>query len=106
MPIRSFLEFNVLPGAENAFESAYLEHGFLDRARTMPGFLDGEFLRSSTGSSYWAIALWASQAEYESWQRAYADIFSEKEIHSLSQHLAKAPKGFTTTIVSTVDADQ
>ncbi|MEO1323405.1 MAG: antibiotic biosynthesis monooxygenase family protein [Pseudomonadota bacterium] len=106
MPIRSLIEFNVNPGAESAFEATYLEHGFLDRARTMPGFLSGEFLRSSSGSSFWAIALWASEADYEAWQRAYLTVFSEEEIQDLGQHLSKAPQGFTTTIVSTVDTDQ
>lgn len=106
MPIRSLIEFNLHPGAETAFEAAYLEHGFLDRAGTMPGFLSGEFLRSSNGSSFWATALWASQADYEAWQRAYLTVFSEEEIQDLGQHLSKAPQGFTTTIVSTVYTEQ
>lgn len=106
MSIRSLIEFTVHPGAETAFEAAYLEHGFLDRARKMPGFLSGEFLRASVGSSFWATALWASQADYEAWQSAYLDVFSAEEIQSLGQHLSKSPQGFTTEIVSTVDADQ
>lgn len=106
MPIRSLIEFNAHPGSETAFEAAYLKHGILDRARAMPGFLSGEFLRSSNGSSFWAIALWASQADYEAWQRAYLTVFSEAEIQSIGQHLSKNPQGFTTEILSTVVADQ
>lgn len=106
MPTRSLIEFNVHPGAETAFEAAYLKHGFLDRARAMPGFLSGEFLRSTDGPSFWATALWASQANYEAWQSAYLSVFSVDEIQSLGQHLAKTPQGFTTEIVSIADADQ
>lgn len=107
MPIRSLIEFKVHAGAESAFEKAYLEHGFLDRARTMPGFLSGEFLRSANErSSFWAIALWASQADYEAWQRAYLETFSAEEIQDLGQHLTTPPHGFSTEIISVVDTIQ
>lgn len=106
MPIRSLIEFKVHPGAETAFETTYLEHGFLDRARTMPGFLSGEFLRSRNGPSFWATALWASQADYEAWQSAYLSVFSAEEIQGLARHVLKSPQGFTTEIVSAVVADQ
>ena len=107
MPIRSLIEFDVRPDAENAFEAAYLKHGFLDRARTMPGFLNGEFLRSSqSSSSFWATALWASQADYEAWQAAYLEIFSAEEIQDLAQHLRTPPQGFTTEILSVADVTE
>jgi heme-degrading monooxygenase HmoA len=57
MPVRSLIEFNVRRGAEKVFEAIYLEYGFLDRAKNMPGFLSGEFLRTGPETStFWATA--------------------------------------------------
>ena len=103
MPVRSLIEFEIREGAEQAFETAYLQHGFLDRARGRPGFLSGEFLRKKGSPvTFWATALWQTQADYEAWQTAYFDVFSSEEIQALGQHLIAAPQGFVTEIASTV----
>ena len=106
MPVRSLIEFEIREGAEQAFENHYLQHGFLNRARGRPGFLSGEFLRrKGSPVTFWATALWQTQADYEAWQTAYFDVFSAEEIQALGQHLIAAPQGFVTEIVSTATSE-
>ena len=101
MPIQSLIEFEITPGSEKAFEAAYLQHGFLERARGRRGFLGGEFLRKLDGAStFWAIALWETEDDYKAWQAAYFDVFSANELEDLAQHLATSPQGFVTQIIS------
>lgn len=107
MPVRSLIEFKVQPGAEEAFQAAYLQYGFLDRARIRPGFLSGEFLRKEgSTSTFWATALWQNAAVYKAWQNAYLDVFSPEEIQSLGQYLDSPPQGFVTEIVSVIECNQ
>lgn len=107
MPFRSLIEFKVQPGAQSAFAAAYLDNGFLRRAQSAPGFVNGEFLQpDADGTSFWATVLWRTQADYAAWQRAYLTVFSASEIQAIGQYLVEAPVGIALAVMSEVEGEQ
>lgn len=72
MPVRSIATFQAKPGHGDAFEAAYRNGRFLERAVTNPGFLRGELLRTvDDPDRFVAIAEWADADAYADWQAAY-----------------------------------
>ena len=45
MTYRSLIEFNVQKGKGEEFERVYIEGGMLDKAKIIPGFISGDFMR-------------------------------------------------------------
>ena len=102
MPVRSLIEFNVRGGTEAAFKDAYLAHGFLSRAESAAGFLDGEFLQSDAEpSTFWATALWATHDDYAAWQANYLTLFGAETLQDLTQFLTNTPHGFALSVRAT-----
>ena len=64
-PIRSIATFQARPGHGAAFEAAYREGQFLERAVTNPGFIGGELLRvADDPDRFIAIAEWVDADAY------------------------------------------
>ena len=75
MSVRSVATFSVKPGHADAFEAAYREGQFLERAVTNPGFIRGELIRPSGDTDHFiVVAEWATEADYAAWQANYDQL--------------------------------
>lgn len=75
MPVRSVATFPIKPGQADAFEAAYRDGAFLERAVTNSGFIRGELIRPSGDTDHFVvIAEWATTADYEAWQANYDQL--------------------------------
>jgi len=68
--VRSILRFQVQPGREADFETAFAAAGMLTRPRAIDGFVDAELGRSLVmPNEYLVVARWASADAYRAWQQ-------------------------------------
>ncbi len=103
MPVRSIATFQARPGHGPAFEAAYREGRFLERAVTNPGFIRGELLRSvDDPDRFVAIAEWEDAAAYAAWQAAY-DTLPAEPTAAMFEALDGEPVSLVGEIVLTAD---
>lgn len=78
MSFRSIRTFLVEPDQAEAFERAYRDGAFLERAVTNPGFIRGELVRAAGDPPVFvALAEWETEADYAAWQAAYDRLPAE-----------------------------
>ena len=78
MSFRSVRIFRVESGQAEAFERAYRDGAFLERAVTNPGFIRGELVRAQVDPPVFvALAEWETEADYAAWQAAYDQLPAE-----------------------------
>ena len=105
MPIRSIATFQARPGHGAAFETAYREGQFLERAVTNPGFIGGELLRvADDPDRFIAIAEWVDADAYAAWQAAY-DTLPEGPTAAMFEALDGGPVSLVGEIILTADRD-
>lgn len=67
--VRSIIRFQVKPGREADFGSAFHRTGMLTRPRGIVGFLDAELSHSVDNvGDYLVVARWESAESYRAWQ--------------------------------------
>lgn len=103
MPIRSITTFQARPGHGTAFEAAYREGQFLERAVTNPGFIGGELLRvANDPDRFIAIAEWVDADAYAAWQAAY-DTLPAGPTAAMFEALDGEPVSLVSEIILTAD---
>jgi heme-degrading monooxygenase HmoA len=66
---RSLARFDVKPGMEAEFESAFKACGMLERPRLVPGMIAVQLVQSETTTTeYLVMGEWDSRESYASWQ--------------------------------------
>lgn len=100
----SVSEFRAAPGRGAELERAYRDGRFLERALDHPGFLHGDFVRSSGDPDvFLAVAAWSDEAAYASWQAAYARLPTEL-LAALLDTLEELPRSTSGTSLVTATA--
>lgn len=101
--IRSMSEFRVVPGQAAAFEKAYRDGQFLERATTNPGFVRGELVRSADDPDvFHALAEWRSIEHYRDWQANY-DALPQEPSRAMFAALAEPPSSSIHEVLLTAD---
>lgn len=105
MPVRSIATFQARPGHGGAFEAAYRDGRFLQRAVTNPGFIRGELLRvADDPDRFVAIAEWEDADAYAAWQAAY-DTLPAGPTAVMFDALDGEPVSLVGEIILTADRD-
>ena len=67
--MRAVIRFEVIPGAELAFETAFRDAGMFERPRVIEGFVSMELIKSvEDPTEYLVISTWKQQKDYRAWQ--------------------------------------
>jgi heme-degrading monooxygenase HmoA len=86
MTFRSLIRFEVKPGAESEFESAFDQAGMLVRPKQIEGFIDAELFRSvGEPVEYIVIGSWETEQAYAQWQAVSRDEADSKALSVLSK---------------------
>ena len=105
MPVRSIATFQAKPGHGDAFEAAYRNGRFLERAVTNPGFVRGELLRvPDDPDRFIALAEWVDADAYAAWQAAY-DTLPAGPTAAMFEALDGPPISVVGEIIQTADRD-
>lgn len=105
MAVRSVATFPVKPGAADAFEEAYREGQFLERAVTNPGFIRGELIRPSADPEHFVVvAEWETEADYRAWQANY-DQLPAGPAKAMRATLRGEPTSTLGTVILAADRD-
>jgi heme-degrading monooxygenase HmoA len=93
MTYRSLIEFNVQKGKGEEFERVYIEGGMLDKAKIIPGFISGDFMRKTIDPPvFMATVEWEAAEDYASWQAAYDTALPQDIRMRLGKMLLKPPE--------------
>ena len=104
MSFRSIRTFLVEPGQAEAFERAYRDGAFLERAVTNPGFVRGELVRVTADPPVFvALAEWETEADYAAWQAAYDQLPTEPTERMFATLRPDDEPGFVGEVILTAD---
>lgn len=66
----SIIRLEIQPGANKAFEKAFVESGMLSRPKAIDTAFEGKLLRcASEPSVYYVVATWSAPERYDEWQQ-------------------------------------
>lgn len=104
MPVRSVRTFLIEPGQAEAFERAYRDGRFLERAVTNPGFIGGELVRVAADPPVFiALAEWETEADYAAWQAGYDQLPAEPTERMFATLTADNEPGLVGEVILTAD---
>lgn len=86
MSFTSVIAFQVQPGKEAQFESAFARCGMLERPNAVEGFVKADLIRSvDDPAAYFVVGEWATEQAYAQWQsisRDGADPAALADLHA------------------------